>query len=192
MLQHMPEASLAEAQGGGSGEGRLLHRRGSARRRRRRELEPGEPASRHRRRAGAGRAGGAADRASGPAVPRGRAAGVRRQGLAFGCSCSAEKVRNSLSIYSAKDIATMTTEAGIVTADCQFCGAHYEFDPTTRGVRGRWTAAASLAERLRRARWPGRRLRRDFDLNPGVPAPEVRLRPAGVLMRCERRAAACS
>jgi molecular chaperone Hsp33 len=55
------------------------------------------------------------------------------QGVKFGCSCSAQKVRDSLSIYSAKDIATMTTEAGIVTADCQFCGAHYEFDPKTVG-----------------------------------------------------------
>ncbi len=27
----------------------------------------------------------------------------------------------------------MTTEDGKVTADCQFCGAHYEFDPTTLG-----------------------------------------------------------
>jgi molecular chaperone Hsp33 len=42
-------------------------------------------------------------------------------------------VRESLSIYSAKDIAHMTTEEGIVTADCQFCGAHYEFDPATLG-----------------------------------------------------------
>jgi molecular chaperone Hsp33 len=42
-------------------------------------------------------------------------------------------VRTSLSIYSAKDIAYMTTDAGIVTADCQFCGAHYEFDPATLG-----------------------------------------------------------
>ncbi|PYE84356.1 Hsp33 family molecular chaperone HslO [Pseudoroseicyclus aestuarii] len=55
------------------------------------------------------------------------------QPVAFGCSCSAEKVRQSLSIYSAKDIATMTTDEGIVTADCQFCGAHYEFDPATLG-----------------------------------------------------------
>jgi molecular chaperone Hsp33 len=55
------------------------------------------------------------------------------QPVRFGCSCSADKVRQSLSIYSAKDIATMTTEAGIVTADCQFCGAHYEFDPETLG-----------------------------------------------------------
>lgn len=56
------------------------------------------------------------------------------QPLRFGCSCSAEKVRNSLAIYSAADIAEMTTAAGIVTADCQFCGAHYEFDPKTLGV----------------------------------------------------------
>lgn len=51
----------------------------------------------------------------------------------FGCTCGPEKVRQSLSIYSARDIAHMTTEEGIVTADCQFCGAHYEFDPSTLG-----------------------------------------------------------
>ncbi|MCZ8151483.1 MAG: Hsp33 family molecular chaperone HslO [Rhodobacteraceae bacterium] len=55
------------------------------------------------------------------------------QPVRFGCSCSEDKVRNSLSIYSAKDIATMTTPEGIVTADCQFCGAHYELDPKTVG-----------------------------------------------------------
>ena len=47
------------------------------------------------------------------------------QALAFGCTCSEDKVRQSLSIYSAKDIAHMTTEDGTVTADCQFCGVHY-------------------------------------------------------------------
>ncbi|MFN6976823.1 MAG: Hsp33 family molecular chaperone HslO [Gemmobacter sp.] len=55
------------------------------------------------------------------------------QPVRFGCTCSMDKVRNSLSIYSAKDIATMTTPEGIVTADCQFCGAHYELDPATVG-----------------------------------------------------------
>jgi molecular chaperone Hsp33 len=55
------------------------------------------------------------------------------QPVEFGCTCSAERVVESLSIYSAKDIAHMTTEDGIVTADCQFCGAHYEFDPKTLG-----------------------------------------------------------
>ncbi|PIV73976.1 MAG: molecular chaperone Hsp33 [Rhodobacteraceae bacterium CG17_big_fil_post_rev_8_21_14_2_50_65_11] len=53
--------------------------------------------------------------------------------VAFGCTCSAERVRESLSIYSARDIAHMTTEEGTVTADCQFCGAHYVFDPLTLG-----------------------------------------------------------
>ena len=56
------------------------------------------------------------------------------QPISFGCTCSAHKVRASLSIYSAEDIAEMTTENGIVTADCQFCGAHYEFDPRTLGA----------------------------------------------------------
>ncbi|WP_430449800.1 Hsp33 family molecular chaperone HslO [Rhodophyticola sp.] len=55
------------------------------------------------------------------------------QAVQFGCTCSPAKVRQSLSIYSAKDISHMTTESGIVTADCQFCGAHYEFDPLTLG-----------------------------------------------------------
>ncbi len=55
------------------------------------------------------------------------------QPVRFGCSCSADKVRNSLSIYSARDIASMTTDAGTVTADCQFCGAHYVLDPATLG-----------------------------------------------------------
>ena len=55
----------------------------------------------------------------------------------FGCSCSAEKVRSTMSIYSQRDIATMTTDAGTVTADCQFCGAHYEFDPKSLGFEAR-------------------------------------------------------
>ena len=55
------------------------------------------------------------------------------QPVRFGCSCSEERVRQSLSIYSAKDIGHMTTDEGIVTADCQFCGAHYEFKPETLG-----------------------------------------------------------
>lgn len=55
------------------------------------------------------------------------------QPIEFGCTCSSDRVRQTMSIYSAKDIAHMTTDEGIVTADCQFCGAHYEFDPTTLG-----------------------------------------------------------
>ena len=55
------------------------------------------------------------------------------QPVRFGCTCSEDKVRQSMSIYSAKDIAHMTTDAGTLTADCQFCGAHYVMDPTTLG-----------------------------------------------------------
>jgi molecular chaperone Hsp33 len=55
------------------------------------------------------------------------------QPVRFGCTCSEERVRQSLSIYSAKDIGTMTTQEGLVTADCQFCGAHYELDPASVG-----------------------------------------------------------
>ncbi|MEO1549146.1 MAG: Hsp33 family molecular chaperone HslO [Pseudomonadota bacterium] len=55
------------------------------------------------------------------------------QPVRFGCTCGPDKVRQSLSIYSAKDIGHMTNEQGQVTADCQFCGAHYAFDPKTLG-----------------------------------------------------------
>lgn len=55
------------------------------------------------------------------------------QPVKFGCSCSEDKVRQSLSIYSTKDIQTMTTPEGTVTADCQFCGSHYVFAPNTLG-----------------------------------------------------------
>ncbi|AZQ69431.1 Hsp33 family molecular chaperone HslO [Silicimonas algicola] len=59
------------------------------------------------------------------------------QRVEFGCTCSPDRVRQTLSIYSAKDIAHMTTDEGIVTADCQFCGAHYEFDPKTLGFEAK-------------------------------------------------------
>ena len=55
------------------------------------------------------------------------------QAVRFGCTCSEDRVRQSLSIYSAKDIEKMTTDEGRVTADCQFCGAHYDLDPATLG-----------------------------------------------------------
>ena len=55
------------------------------------------------------------------------------QAVQFGCTCSAERVEAALAQYSAGDIAEMTTEEGIVTADCQFCSAHYRFDPGALG-----------------------------------------------------------
>ena len=57
------------------------------------------------------------------------------QPVRFGCSCSATKVTDNLVGLTAGEIADLTTEAGVVTADCQFCGAHYEFDPATLGYR---------------------------------------------------------
>jgi molecular chaperone Hsp33 len=59
------------------------------------------------------------------------------QPIAFGCTCSEAKVRNSLSIYSAKDIRHMTTDHGTVTADCQFCGAHYELPADSVGFEAK-------------------------------------------------------
>jgi len=133
MLQHMPKAS-PYAQGGGSGEGGLL--------------TAGDIVGDGDDRENWSRANMLLDTIDplelvGPSVqstdllvrlfheeqPRVYAP----QPVQFGCSCSPDKVRQSLSIYSAKDIGHMTTPEGIVTADCQFCGAHYEFDPETLG-----------------------------------------------------------
>lgn len=62
------------------------------------------------------------------------------QAVRFGCTCSEDRVRQSLSIYSAKDIEKMTTDDGRVTADCQFCGAHYDLDPKTLGFEAETTS----------------------------------------------------
>ncbi|MBN8292165.1 Hsp33 family molecular chaperone HslO [Rhodobacter sp. NTK016B] len=132
MLQHMPKAS-PHAQGGATGDDGLLHAR---------DLVEGDDAENWNR------ANVLLDTVEeleliGPSVhptdlllrlfneedPR----VYDPQRIEFGCSCSEDKVRQSLSIYSARDIATMTTDDGEVTADCQFCGAHYVLDPKTVG-----------------------------------------------------------
>jgi molecular chaperone Hsp33 len=61
------------------------------------------------------------------------------QKIKFGCTCSEDRVRQSLSIYSAKDIGHMTTKDNKVTADCQFCGSHYTFEPSTLGFEANST-----------------------------------------------------
>jgi molecular chaperone Hsp33 len=55
------------------------------------------------------------------------------QPVRFGCTCSRERVEAAMAQYSAKDLTHMTNEDGKLTADCQFCGRHYEFDPATLG-----------------------------------------------------------
>lgn len=140
MLQHMPQVGMGVAAEAGSGEGGLLTHA---------DILSGDPAENWNR------ANLLLDTVEeleliGPSVtpaellvrlfheeePR----VFEAQPVRFGCSCSEDKVRQTMSIYSQKDIAKMTTEAGVVTADCQFCGAHYEMDPKTLGFEG--TAAA--------------------------------------------------
>jgi molecular chaperone Hsp33 len=55
------------------------------------------------------------------------------QAVEFGCTCSAQRVEAAMAMYSAKDIRHMTTTDGRVTADCQFCSSHYDFDPAALG-----------------------------------------------------------
>ena len=54
--------------------------------------------------------------------------------IAFGCTCSPKKVKQTMSIYSSNDIKKMTNEVGKVTAECQFCGAKYSFNPKELGM----------------------------------------------------------
>ena len=58
------------------------------------------------------------------------------QKIVFGCSCSATKLKKTLSIYSLQELETMVNEAGYVTADCQFCGQHYSFKPENLKKQG--------------------------------------------------------
>lgn len=53
--------------------------------------------------------------------------------IQFGCTCNADRVRQSLSIYSQKDIKHMTRPDGKVGVKCQFCAAEYDFFPETLG-----------------------------------------------------------
>ncbi len=68
------------------------------------------------------------------------------QAATFGCTCSAEKVKEAMSIYSARDITHMTTGDGQVTADCQFCSAHYAFDPAALGFEATKNVDGSARE----------------------------------------------
>ena len=77
------------------------------------------------------------------------------QPVQFGCTCAPEKVVQTMSMYSSKDVAHMTTEAGTVTADCQFCGAHYELPAHVLGFEADPEEAAKAAAAAT-ARWPGR------------------------------------
>ena len=132
MLQHMPKAS-PHVQGGGSGEGGLLEAK---------DIVDGEELENWTR------VNMLLDTVEeleliGPSVaptdllvrlfheetPR----VFDTQPVRFGCTCTEDRVRSSLSIYSARDIEKMTTPEGNVTADCQFCGAHYVLDPKTLG-----------------------------------------------------------
>ncbi|MBV2359452.1 Hsp33 family molecular chaperone HslO [Thalassococcus sp. CAU 1522] len=136
MIQHMPKASPF-ATGGGSGEGGLLNAQ---------DLMHGDNGENWTR---INAHIGTLEELEliGPSVPPTdllyrlfHEEGARvfdAQPVRFGCTCSEERVRKSLSIYSAKDIEKMTTDNGIVTADCQFCGAHYELDPASVGFEAR-------------------------------------------------------
>lgn len=55
------------------------------------------------------------------------------QPVTFGCTCSEQRVKDSLAGYDPDELTDLITEAGTITADCQFCGKHYEFAPDALG-----------------------------------------------------------
>jgi len=143
MLQHMPKASPFVANDGASGEGKLLHAG---------DILDGEDEENWNRATilletvEPGELLGPEVQPSDLLVRLFHEESPRvydAQPVAFGCPCNADRVRASLSMYSAKDIGHMTTADGRVTADCQFCGAHYDFDPTTLGFEAEGASGAT-------------------------------------------------
>ncbi|MCI4660737.1 MAG: Hsp33 family molecular chaperone HslO [Neomegalonema sp.] len=55
------------------------------------------------------------------------------QTVAFGCTCSRDKVLGVLSGFPKSERAEMIAETGKVEVDCQFCGAVYHFSPEEIG-----------------------------------------------------------
>lgn len=47
----------------------------------------------------------------------------------FGCNCSREKVSTMLRGLGVEEVESVIAELGSVGVTCEFCGAHYEFDP---------------------------------------------------------------
>ena len=132
MIQHMPKASPF-ARDGGSGEGGLLQPA---------DIVDGEDRENWNRVNHLLRTAGDLELIGPSVAPTDLLYGLFHeevprvfdvQAVRFGCTCSEERVRQSLSIYSARDIEKMTTDEGRVTADCQFCGAHYDLDPASVG-----------------------------------------------------------
>ena len=48
--------------------------------------------------------------------------------LEFKCQCSNKKIGTTLASFPIKEIESMKTESGTITADCEFCGTQYIFD----------------------------------------------------------------
>jgi molecular chaperone Hsp33 len=51
-----------------------------------------------------------------------------RQPMSFRCSCSRERVEAVLRMLGQEEVESILNERGNVDVDCEFCGAHYEFD----------------------------------------------------------------
>ena len=48
--------------------------------------------------------------------------------ISFSCSCSRERIENTLKSLGEKEVREILTEQGNVGVDCNFCNQHYEFD----------------------------------------------------------------
>jgi len=46
----------------------------------------------------------------------------------FGCTCSRERVANTLRMLGYDEVHSLLDEIGYIEADCEFCNQHYVFD----------------------------------------------------------------
>ena len=140
MLQHMPKASPLMGEGG-SGEGGADGRHPTFWTRTRARTGVARTSCRHRRGAGADRPPRLRRPTFFASVPRGMAARFFRR-PAGSISAAPARIRAgvrtpAVDLLGPTTSATMTTDDGrCLPADCQFCGAHYEFDPATLGFEG--------------------------------------------------------
>lgn len=51
-----------------------------------------------------------------------------RHPLSFRCTCSRERVEAVLQMLGQEEVESILHERGAIDVDCEFCGAHYEFD----------------------------------------------------------------
>jgi molecular chaperone Hsp33 len=77
---------------------------------------------------------------------------VETRGLRYRCRCSRERLQAHLALLPAGDRQELADAAGLVSADCAFCGTTYRFSAGELAAAARTLAAARLLQELEESR----------------------------------------